>query len=87
MTIWKFEIPTDNTIVQIAMPHGAHVLHGDWQRRKFCVWAVVDPTKPLVPRWFFLCGTGWELPDRSLEYVNTFLIEGGIQVYHLYEVL
>lgn len=69
----------------VDMPKGAIVRKAGTQNGEFFVWAEVDPSQPLEERQFSVYGTGWELEDRPLCYIDT-VFEGAF-VWHVYEVL
>lgn len=53
------------------------------------IWALVDPQSPVVMRAFRLAGTGHpieERPGEKMQYINSFQIDGGALVFHLFEV-
>jgi hypothetical protein len=74
----------------VLMPEGAEVLTVQAQRDIPCMWAMVDPSKPKVPRDFETFGTGHTIredmgTDRT--YVGTYQIRGGGLVFHVFERL
>jgi len=99
-SVWKFEFKIDDNI-EIEMPEYAIVLHVDMQlQRKIgidpmamhkeevpCIWAWVNPEKPMVKRRFRLAGTGHVLPDVPLQHVGSFKMSQDRLVFHLFEVL
>lgn len=88
-TIWKFPFEVTDT-VDVQMPLGAEILHIETQQQGSldvpCMWALVDPNKPVVTRRFKLFGTGHPLPEDidGMVHVGTFLLAQGNFVGHLF---
>lgn len=84
--IWKFHLdPNKNNV---AMPVGAEILTIQTQDEMPCIWALVDPDNEKELRHFEVYGTGHDIPcDMGIErkYINTFQLEGGSLVFHLFE--
>lgn len=52
------------------------------------LWMIVDPAAPPMTYRFRSYGTGHDILDiEGLAYVDTFMLEGGSLVFHLFEVL
>ena len=84
--IWKFPISPQRTKVQ--MPQGAQILTIQTQGEIPCIWALVNPESEMEIRYFEIFGTGHDVPvERGIErkYINTFQLEGGKLVFHLFE--
>ncbi len=87
MTIWKFPLPAPDDVVTLMMPRGAVVLSVQVQHETPCVWALVDPEAPKVPRRFRWAGTGHPLDLRGFwKFVGTFQLHGGDLVFHLFDL-
>lgn len=74
-------------VVEIHLPSGAQVLKFDMQRGVLRLWALVDvfnPTSPVIVRKFRIAGTGHDITETQIEYVNTFY-DGGL-VMHVFEL-
>jgi hypothetical protein len=84
-TVWKFPLLVCDDQI-ILMPDQAEILCVQRQGELACLWALVDPHETLVPRRFFVVGTGHELPQRNLKYVGTFQTDDGVFVWHVFEV-
>jgi len=85
-TIHKYSIKPG--IQQISMPRDAIPLTVQVQDGQPRLWAIVDPERDEVKRAFFTVGTGDPLPpELTLRYVATFQFEGGMLVFHTFEVL
>lgn len=82
--IWKFTIPPDYASLPITVPAGAHIIHTGAQNGVPTLWCEVDPSGPLEDRYFFVYGTGQDLPPRSL-HIGTYF--DGPFVWHIYEIL
>lgn len=88
MIIWKFPI-TDHSYQSVEMPKGAITLHVAWAshgtRDGWCLWALVNPEAPLVPRGISCLYTG-EGPDYDTSHISTIAHSNGL-VYHFFEHL
>lgn len=86
--IWKFEINPNKVIVE--MPKDAEILTIQNQNGYACIWALVNPENEKEKRHFEVFGTGHNIYyDIGVErkYINTFQLEGGEFVFHLFERL
>jgi hypothetical protein len=84
-TIWKYDVPiTDH--FSLELPAGAELLTVQVQFGVPCIWAIVDPEKPLVETQFHLFGTGHAINQETgkLTYVGSFQMLGGMLVWHLF---
>lgn len=75
----------------ITMPEGGHILSLQTQRNTPCLWAMIDPEKPLVSRRLLTFGTGHEVvaPEDSvrLDFLGTYQVESGQFIFHVFEVI
>jgi hypothetical protein len=97
-TIYKYVISNTPEVVsganlgaKIALPIGSKILCCKIQNEvDVCVWAEVDTDveqKENIVIGIF--GTGWnmnELKGKEYEYIDTFMIGGGVFVYHVYAI-
>jgi hypothetical protein len=95
LTVHKFIIPIQPDYDQskpftLQLPVRALVLkvafHPDvpYPEGKLCLWAIVDPNEPVVvPRNFYVIGTGRPLPATDITFIDTVFY--GREVYHLFE--
>ena len=84
--IWKFPIHTNNIIVE--MPKDAEILTIQTQNETPCIWALVNPENAKELRHFEVYGTGHDIHcycDIECKYINTFQLDGGSLVFHLFE--
>lgn len=88
-TIYKYELlPAGSNAISIEMAEGAEILCAQSQFAGAFLWALVDPVRPLVKRYFHVFGTGHRIDEAlSLQYIGTFQLEGGVLVFHVFEVL
>lgn len=85
-TIWKFDVPTQD-IFWLELPIGARVLSAQMQKGKPCLWVLLDPEIPKEGRRFRLSGTGHPIEKaESLSFIDTFQLDGGSLVFHLFEI-
>lgn len=84
MKVFKYQIPVEASF-SVEMPEEAQILCVQLQNDEPCIWAVVDPAKPIVRRLFYIRGTGHRIAEAAeAEYVGTFQYEGGTLVFHLF---
>lgn len=83
-TIHKYPIPVAASF-PLRLPEGAEILILQMQRNVPCIWALVDPSKPLRLRVFVTVGTGFGLDDKFnfQSYVGTYQDDGF--VWHVFE--
>jgi hypothetical protein len=82
MKVYKYPAPEGAESWSVEMPMGAQVVHAGFQGTRLCLWALVDPEAPAVPRRFLIVGTGQEITDHHLAHVATWF-EGPF-VWHLF---
>ena len=86
-SIWKFPMASPEQRI-IEMPKGAEILTIQVQNKIPCIWALVNPENEKEKRFFEIFGTGHDMPvDMGIErkYINTFQLNGGALVLHLFE--
>ena len=83
-TIWKFELEVTD-IQTVALPKGCFILQVEVQRGTPCLWVECDSEAPKVDRVFAIYGTGHSLPDNPGKYIGSYMLQGGMLVFHLYE--
>ncbi len=71
--------------VTLDLPFGAIVLKVAEQNEMITLWAEVDPELDTIKRTFIIRGTGHEVPEGQLEYLDSVFIRG--YVWHIYEAL
>lgn len=84
--IWKYELSPFNKAVE--MPRGAKILTVQTQNGPPFIWALVIPENDKETRFFEIIGTGKNIPTQigvEFKYINTFQLEGGSLVYHVFE--
>jgi hypothetical protein len=64
LTIYKYPFEIQD-YVELALPHGAELLHVDFQREVPCLWALVDPKAPLTRRRIRVAGTGHPIEEAA----------------------
>lgn len=80
--VYKYDLPHPET--PILMPEGAKLLHVGEQGWGVHLWALVNPTLPVVERKFFVVGTGHGFEDVNAEYIGTVQASSGL-VWHVFE--
>jgi len=71
------------------MPRGAQVLSLAVQHGRPTIWALVDTAQPAEEREFGIFATGEQIHARKgqLKFIDTFLVEGGAYVFHVFELV
>ncbi|MEX5712280.1 hypothetical protein AB1484_29360 [Parafrankia sp. FMc6] len=81
--IWKHPLP--DVINELALTHGAKVLHFAEQHGALYLWEAHDPNMlSKVSRRFETVGTGWPADVDPVRYIGTAQTRGGF-VFHLFE--
>jgi hypothetical protein len=82
-TIWKFPLTPDTETIKA--PEGAEFLHvGIIERTgEPCLWVRVNPEAPETTYMVDLVPTGGDV-DPDFVYVGTFMVEGGLFVFHVF---
>lgn len=85
--IWKYRLELGTCI--IGMPKGSEILTVQNQYEVAYVWALVDPNKEVEERIFEVIGTGHNIePSKNKrKYINTFQLQGGFLVFHVFEII
>jgi len=83
-TIFKYgaELADDFTI---GLPEDAQILTVQIQHGKPFIWALVDLENRVCDRRFRLIGTGHPANGETLSYINTFQLNNGSLVFHLFD--
>ncbi len=82
-----YKYPFDVTgHIEIVAPEGMIPLRVLIQHGSPCLWALVDPSKPPRTHHFRLAGTGHDIEEENLRFVDTFLMSGGALVWHVFYV-
>jgi hypothetical protein len=88
-TIYKYPISADNALIQLALPRGSKVLHGDYQAGGLFIWVEQDaPGSGVDEHRVIFCGTGRELLGAEWgrrRFVNTRVIHEEGLVFHVYD--
>lgn len=84
-TVYKYTLALNHGPAPVSIPDGAEILYVNRQGQAICLWARVDPTRPMTVRRFGVFGTGHDLPmtSDSLSHVGSFL--DGPLVWHVFE--
>lgn len=81
-TVWKYKLRPE-----IEIPRGAEVLSVHEQRGELWIWAVVNPNNRSEKRGFAVFETDEDVPDMSLKFIGTVLLNHGRSVQHVFEIL
>jgi hypothetical protein len=85
VVVYKYSFRVQVPTFQLALPVGARIVHVGLQHGVPCLWAELDPSRPLEERRFKVMATG-EIFDESARHVGTFFADSGRFVWHLYEL-
>ena len=80
--IWKFELKEG-----VEMPSGAQIVSIKEQFGTPQMWAICDPSQPLVKRHFRTIGTGWEFNEKGTVYIGSYFNPEGAFVWHVFEII
>jgi hypothetical protein len=81
-TIWKYTLEPKH-IQDIEMPTGAKILTVAMQFDTMCLWAMVDPSQPKMPRRIAVVETGYSVPTDGC-FLGTVQTHGGKCVFHIF---
>lgn len=85
ITTWEFPIKVEDEQT-LRMPKGAQAIAVQVQGMNGpCLWAIVEPHKPLEDRVIITYGTGQPMqedPSFTQEYISTYQI--GYKVFHVF---
>lgn len=82
--IWKYPLaPADEQTIQ--MPQGAYVMPVQIQDDAPCLWALVDPSKPVESHVIRIIGTGNPCGDYPGRYIGTVQLDG--LVWHVFDTV
>jgi len=84
-TIWKYSLDIADGPQTIKMPAISDVLTAQMQGNTVTLWALVFPESgsDIITKTFYVFGTGWDVPDIPLRYINT--VQVGWMVFHVFE--
>ncbi len=84
-TIWKYDLTSQMTTVEV--PEGGVVIHVDVDNKtdRPCVWIYVETEHKTVSRRFAIFGTGHAMPD-NLQHGYMGSVQQGPYVWHVWEV-
>ena len=88
-TIWKYDLPVQDEVIEISMPVGASPLSVGSQfgdPSSVQLWASVDPDVEPAPLRFWIIGTGHPYPqtDKTLLFIGTVITSGGSLIWHVF---
>lgn len=81
--VYKYELPVGDWI-SLTMPEGAEPLCVQVQRGSPYLWARVQVGAPPVLHHFRIAGTGHDLGSNVGRHIDTFQIDGGALVFHVF---
>jgi hypothetical protein len=85
-TIYKYPIFAADESIE--MPAGAQILCVQAQGPRIQIWAVVDVDASRVEnRRFEVYATGQVIDIKNISYIGTVQINGGLTVFHVFEVI
>lgn len=84
LSIWKFELAVTDA-QDIVMPRESEILCVQIQFGKPCLWAKVDDTLSTESRQILTYGTGHVMIDKTVKYIGSYQLDGGMLVYHVFD--
>jgi hypothetical protein len=81
--VYKYDLPIED-FVELQLPTTAIILKIDTQNEEPKIWAWVNPDEPLVTRKFRIAGTGHDINEPFIRYIETFFIRN--LVFHVFEL-
>lgn len=81
-TVWKHTLGP-GPITTIDVTCGARIVHVDVQLDLPRVWVDLDPEAHAQQQRVWIVGTGGAVPEGA-EHVGSFLVDGGMFVFHVY---
>jgi hypothetical protein len=84
-TIYKYALQKQGKNI-VEMPRNARILHVGTQSDHPYVWALIDTDNPMEDRYFWIIGTGYEMPVTlsDLRHIGTFITRDGSFVGHVF---
>ena len=83
MVIYKYQLDLAEKQT-INMPTSAHVLSAQVQKRKVCIWAVVDPSSLEGETEIYMYGTGNTMESNRKSFIGTVQLDEGDLVLHVF---
>ncbi len=81
--IYKYKLDFSE-IQDVPMPAGAKILSAQMQKGSLCMWALVDPAKVDESVRIYIAGTGHNINNENMVYIDTFQQLGGEFVFHAF---
>lgn len=83
--IYKYPLPSYGQQT-ILMPMGSRILTVQTQKGVPHMWALVDLyTQTLETKTIIIYGTGHTIDEENIDYINTFQVDDGDLIYHVFE--
>jgi len=83
--VWKVKITALKQKQDVVVPSGAEFLCAKEQDGEMQLWFKCDDDAEQSVRTIVVVGTGHDIPDGNLRYVDTVLTFGGSLVWHVFE--
>lgn len=87
ITVWKYETPIQDEIIEIDLPQNSEILEVAIQYEFVYMWVKHETNNMKQTRKFKWFGTGQEIESQNLRYIKTLHVNNGYLVFHLFEVL
>lgn len=82
--IYKYQVAVSPDPQVLRLPRGYEIISFGEQGGNLFIWAVVDPSAPLVDTHILVIGTGWEYDDDPCRFIGTVLARNGL-VWHCFQ--
>lgn len=83
-TIWKYTLKI-NGVQELSIPKNGQILSVQIQHGKPQLWVLVDQEEQKESVILHTYGTGHPVEGENLTYIDTFQIEGGALVFHVFK--
>ncbi len=83
MTIWKFPLKLQDR-QEIRVPDGTVFLRCQWREGDLTLWGIVNPDNKVKPCAFRVIGTGHQVPNIPLTFIDTVQTPNGAFVWHVF---
>ncbi len=84
-TIWKFLVSFEAPEQLLMLPADAQILSIKNVYEQATMHVQLNTNGKLVARKIYCFGTGHEMPDLNLQYIDTVVFRDGVLIFHFFE--
>lgn len=86
LAVWKYDLNIKDR-QEVWLPAGAQILSADLQQGELKLWVLVNPKETInVSHNLKLAGTGHNINDIIIKFIDTIQFYNGSVIMHLFEV-